>query len=136
MRVYQTKSKKLVGTNLSEIRKKAFAVYSKIKSRTKRKPYVRSAYFKKDKVFLDLFWAHLFEKGFLEQLRRMKLFPCAIEVIRLSHFIPITKENPNRHSELLHRFYGESFEGELFCVQIKEDKASNKKWLISLFPTE
>lgn len=135
MRVYQTKSKKLIGTEFREVRKRAFKFYELINKKSKRKPYVRSVYFKKEKVFLDLFWSHLFEKkNYWDQIKRMKFFPCAIELIQNSHFEPASKENPNRRGELLHRFAGKSAERELFFVQIKEDKRSGKKWLISVFP--
>lgn len=62
MKTYQVKTCKLSGTDLKEVREKAHGFYQKIKKKSKRKPYVRSMYFKKEKVFLDLFWPHLFEK--------------------------------------------------------------------------
>lgn len=49
-------------TGYFEVHKEAKNFYDKIKSKTKRKPYVRSAYFGKEKVLLDLFWIHLYEK--------------------------------------------------------------------------
>jgi len=52
MKTYKTKTKRLAGTSYPEIRKKAFGLYQKIKRKSKRKPYVRSAYFKKNKIFL------------------------------------------------------------------------------------
>lgn len=135
MKSYRTKTKKLPGTDFHEVRRKAFAVYLQIKKRTKRKPYVRSAYFKKAKIFLDLFWSHLFEKkNFTDLMRRMKFYPCAIELIQNSPFEPISKENPNKSSEILHRFAGITTEKDLFFVQIKEHKRSGKKWFISVFP--
>ncbi|MFA5948632.1 MAG: hypothetical protein WC806_06770 [Candidatus Gracilibacteria bacterium] len=93
-------------------------------------------YFKKDKIFLDLFWSHIFEKNYWDQMRRMKFFPCAMELIQKSHFSPISKENPNKSSEILHRFAGATKANELFFVQIKEDKSIGKKWLISAFPID
>ena len=48
---YQTKTRKLPGTSYSEVRKQALAVFNEIKKRTKRKPYIKSAYFNKQKVF-------------------------------------------------------------------------------------
>jgi len=137
MQAYRTQVKKLTGTDFHEVRKKAFGQYLQIKKRTKRKTYIRSAYFKKDKIFLDLFWSHLFEKKhFADLMRRMKFYPCAIELIQKSNFEPISKENPNKSSEILHRFGGITPDREMFFVQIKEDKKSNKKWLISVFPID
>jgi len=67
-------------------------------------------------------------------MRRIKFFPCTIELIKKSKFKPTSKENPNKTSEILHRFAGITPDKELFFVQIKEEKNSNKKWLISSFP--
>lgn len=61
-RVYIVKANKLKGSNYGEIHKKAFAQYLIIKKRSKRRPYIRSAYFRKDKIFLNLFWSHLGDK--------------------------------------------------------------------------
>ena len=95
---------------------------------------MRSVYFKKEKIFLELFWRHLYEKkNFRDQLRRMKYFACAIDLIRNSHFEPISKENPNRRSEILHRFAGATIDDDLFFVQIKEDKRTGQKWFMSVF---
>src|SRR3989338_5426073 len=105
MDAYRTRANKLKGTNYTEVHKKARQVYEKIRRRSKRKTYVRSAYFKKQKVFLDLFWGHLYEKkNFSDFMRRMKFYPCALEVIQLSHLEPISKQNPNKPSEIFHRF--------------------------------
>lgn len=137
MQAYKTKTKKLAGTDFYEVRKKAFGLYLRIKKRSKRKTYVRSTYFKKDKVFLDLFWSHLFEKKhFADLMRRMKFYPYAIELIQCSKFEPVSKDNPNRPSEILHRFGGITTDREMFFVQIKEDKKSGKKWFISVFPID
>lgn len=137
MKVYKVKTKHLGGTNYKEVYKKARSIYDKIKKRTKRKPYIRSAYFKREKIFLDLFWSHLFEKkNFPDIMRRMKFFPCALELIRESGFEPQSKENPNKTSEILHRFCGETAEKDIFFVQIKENKRNGKKWLISVFPID
>lgn len=135
MQFYQTKTGKIAGTDFHEVRKKAFGIYLQIKKRSKRKPYVRSAYFNRDKIFLDIFWSHLFEKKhFADLMRRMKFYPCAIELIQQSKLEPTSKENPNKPSEILHRFGGMVTGREMFFVQIKEDKKSGKKWFISVFP--
>lgn len=39
-----------------------------------------------------------------------------------SRFEPKSKENPNRRSEIIHRFGGITKDKELLYVQIKEDK--------------
>ena len=137
MQIYTAKTKSFSGSNFQEVHEKAFEFYKQIKKKTKRRPYIRSAYFAKDKIFIDLFWHHLFEKeNWRDRMRRMKFFGCAVELIQKSHFEPITKENPNKQGELLHRFYGVSAENQLFCVQIKEEKRKDQKFLISVFPSE
>lgn len=136
MKTFKTKSVILRGTNYREISKKAFGLYNKIRRKTKRRPYVRSSYFKKDKIFLSLFWTHLYNKNYWDQMRRMKFFGCAIELIKDSRFEPTSKENPNKLTEILHRFAGTTKDNDLFFVQIKEDKRTGEKWLISVFPIE
>lgn len=135
MKAYRTKTSKLSGTSFREVYKNAFAHYSEIKKRSKRRPYVRSVYFKKDKIFLPLYWSHLHgKKNFRDKIRRMKYFPCGLELIQQTRIHPVSKENPNNSSEILHRFAGVTKNDDLFFVQIKEDKRTGEKWLISTFP--
>lgn len=133
---YKTKVKPLSGTNYKEVSKKAYGLYQQIKKRSKRRPYVRSAYFKKEKIFLGLFWSHLHNKNYWDQMRRMKFFECGIELITKSRLEPTSKENPNKTNEILHRFAGITPNSEQFCVQIKEDKPTGQKMLISIFPID
>lgn len=135
MKVYKTKTSKLPGTDYHEVYKKAFGFYAEIRRRTKRRPYVRSEYFKKDKIFLPLYWSHLHaKKNFRDKVRRMKYFPCGIELIQHTRIDPVSKEDPNRSSTILHRFAGVTKDNDLFFVQVKEDKRTGQKWLISTFP--
>ncbi len=135
MQVYRCKAKKFSGSDFHEVRERAFGLYTEIKKKTKRRPYIRSAYFNKSKIFLDLFWHHLFEKeNWRDRMRRMKYFGCAVELIQKTRFEPVTKENPNKTGEILHRFYGLTSDNELFYVQIKEDKRKDQRFLISVFP--
>lgn len=135
IQAYSTKTKKLSGTSFSEIYKNAFGLYSKIRKRTKRRPYIRSKYFRKDKIFLGLFWQHLHNKlSHRDKTRRVKYFACAIELIQNTKFDPVSKENPNEKTEILHRFTGITAEKEIFFVQIKEDKKTGQKYFISVFP--
>jgi len=135
MQVYKTKIKRLTGSNVHEVRKVAFSIYEKIRKRTKRRPYIRSAYFNKEKIFISIFWEHLFTKeNWRDRVRRLKFFPAAIDLIQNTHFEPTSKENPNRAGEMLHRFAGMTKDDNLFYVQIKEDKRKGQKWLLSIFP--
>jgi len=134
MKIYVTKKLKISGTSFKEVTKKARFIFDKVKARTKRKPYVRSKYFKKDKVFISLFWSHLFAKNEKDRLRRLRFFDCALDLIINSSFDPITRENFQKKDELLHRFYGSTANKEKFVVQIKENKRTKRKDLISIYP--
>ncbi len=135
MNEYKTKSRQLPGTHWHQVNKKAFGQYKIIKSKTKRRPYVRSAYFNKEKIFLGLFWSHLHEKtNIRDKVRRLKYFPCAIELILNDKIKPttqISKEEPNIR---LHRFAGITPDNDRFFVQIKEYIKNGQKFLISIFP--
>ncbi len=135
--IYQTKALPLAGTQYKEVYKKAYSLYDTIRKKSKRRSYVRSAYFNKEKIFLPLFWNHLHEKcNFRDKIRRVKYFPCAIELIENSTVDPESKDNVDRTSEILHRFAGKTKDGQLFFVQLKEEKRSGEKWLVSIFPIE
>jgi hypothetical protein len=134
MNIYKLKTKEIPGARWVKVNKEAMKCYEIIKKKTKRRSYVRSAYFNKDKIFLDLYWRHLHEKQNLrDKTRRVKFFPCAVELIRNSKLDPISKENPNKRSEILHRFAGRTKNGVYFFVQIKENKKSRQKFLYSTF---
>lgn len=136
MKIYEAKTPKVPGSNYAEVYKKALAIYNKIRKKTRRRPYVRSAYFGKEKIFLQLYWNHLHEKNFRDRTRRIKFFPCAIELIQQSRFDPRTIQTIERPSELLHRFAGKTPDGQMFCVQIKQEKRTGEKWLVSIFPKD
>ena len=128
-----TKGKLLRGTDLKEVESKARQIYYEIKRKSKRKPYIRSAYFKKEKIFFDFFWVHLNQKNYVEKFKRLKHFTVAIDLIKNSKNKPVSKINPNKRNEILHRFYGKTREKEIFCVQIKENKKSGHKYLLSAY---
>jgi len=69
-------------------------------------------------------------------VRRVRYFGCATELIQKSRFESKSKENPNKPSEVLHRFVGITADNELFYVQIKEEKRTGQKFLISVFPED
>jgi len=130
---YQARSKKVPGTNYGEVMRNAFGLFDEIKKKTKRRPYVRSAYFKKEKVFFDYFREHLFQKLPKERMRRLKYFKAAVELVRFSRNDPVSKTSINKGKEVVYRFSGLTAEKELFFVQIKEDKRE-RKYLMSFFP--
>ena len=131
---YQTKIKKLSGTSYSEVRKEALFLFNKIKKETKHRPYIRSAYFNKQKIFFDYFWQHLFEKSLKERTKRLKYIDCAIDLIKNSRNFPTSKENVDNKNEILHRFKGQTKDKMIFFVQIKEEKKTGKKYFMSCSP--
>jgi hypothetical protein len=136
MTPYQTKARKLPGTSYSEVKKEATTLFSQVKKRSKRSPYIRSAYFKKEKIFLNYFWSHLLGKSMRDRTRRLKFLPCALDLISNSRITPTSKENADNRNEILHRFTGQTKDKEIFFVQIKEDKRNSKKYFISCFPSK
>lgn len=137
MKIFQIKGRKIPGTKFRIVHKKAFRYYQEIKRKSKRRPYVRSTYFNKEKIFISLFWHHVFENRlYTDQLRRLKFFPCGIELMKSTTFAPESKDNPNKPSEILHRFAGFTGDNEFFIVQIKENKNTSEKFLISIYPAD
>src|ERR1700712_5714165 len=128
MQVYVTRYSKLSGSNFAEVKLAAQAVYNQYVAHTKRQPYIRSKYFKNDKVFLAYFWDHLWQKNWRDRMRRLKYLPAAPDLIKNSTFEPSTKQNVNKSSDRLHRFYGLTRDKDLFYIQIKEEVSSGKKY--------
>lgn len=130
---YPVKSQKLTGTSLEELERKAEEIFKDIKRKTKRRPYIRSAYFNKEKIFFDYFWVHLNQKRRRERQVRLQLFAVAIEIVKNSRNAPISNDNPANRNEILHRFAGLTRDKKLFYVQIKEDKRRSHKYFMSAF---
>jgi len=134
MEYYKAKKNIISGTSYSEIEKKGRKVFDMIKAQTKRSPCVRSAYFRKEKVFIKLYWEHFYDKYLKDRVRRLKFIDCGFDLVRNSRIDPITRENFKKKDELLHRFYGKTKGNIIFIVQIKENKRTKRKDLISIFP--
>lgn len=132
MAPYKTKSSKIEATSLREVNKVVRATYKQITSKTKRQPYVRSAYFKKEKVFFTYFWDHLKQQYPKKKFCRLQYFKAAIELAKNSKEKPIIDPRSN-NSETLYRFTGITADNELFFVQIKENKKTGKKYFMSCF---
>lgn len=134
MKPYRTKASVIPGTDYREVHSRARQIYDREKKRTRRRAYVRSAYFNKEKVFIDLFWQHLHQKNWRDRVRRLKYYPVALELIRHSKNDPHIRRNPNKTSEILYRFQGITADGKQFTVQIKENMKRRQKFLISIYP--
>ncbi len=128
MEYYKVKSNPLSGTSYREVYKQAHEFYKLIKQKTKRRPYIRSRYFRKEKIFFTYFWEHLQQKRYPDRIRRLKLFTCAIELIENSLKKP---EVSNSKKEIYYRFFGICPNKQKFVVQIK---SQSHKQLISIFP--
>ena len=135
IKYYHSKYDKLPGSKYAELTTATWRIYNDIRRRTNRKPYVRSAYFKKDKVFIDSFWTHLNQKPRRDRIRRIKYFQCGIDLLRNSRMIPESRPNPNGRNEIVHRFTGKTKSSEVFYVQIRENRRGNK-YLMSIFPDD
>jgi hypothetical protein len=108
--------------------------FQAIKRLTKRQPYVRSKYFRGDKIFLSLFWEHLAQKHRGDRASRLKFYSAAIDLLRNTTADPSTLFGADDRNIMLHRFLGETKDGALFYVQVKQDKRSGRKDFMSVFP--
>lgn len=68
-----------------------------------------------------------------DRTKRLKYYNAAIDLLRNSTNTPDTIFSEERKDLLLHRFYGVTKDGHQFCVQVKEDKRSNRKDFMSVF---
>lgn len=135
MQYYQTRIGRVTGSSFSELRKKAMRIFDEIKNRSKRKPYIRSLYFKKEKIFLEYFWEHLFTKqNRRDRMRRLRFYGAAIELLQNGTLAPLTEKHPDGSGDMLYRFYGKTPDGAAFIVQIKEHRKSGQRFFISVFP--
>lgn len=134
MNYYQTKSQLLPGSSYKEILKSSDKYFSSLQRRSKRQPYIRSAYFLKQKIFLNLFWKHLYDKAHSVRGIRLRYLPAAVDLLEHSRNDPITIYNIEAKAELFHRFYGITKEKNRFVAQIKQIKRSGKLYLMSIYP--
>lgn len=133
-RLFRCRSRPLTGHKYADIMPQIRQIFRALQRQTKRRTYVRSAFFKKDKIFFDYFWIHINQKLKHDRTRRLRFFACALELLRVSKNPPrtfIKKELPN---VIYHEFLGQARDGSRFAVIIKQHRDSGKKYLLSLFP--
>ena len=133
MNVYKTKIKKLGATRYSEVAKQARNLFKSIRGNTKRQPHIKSAFFHGEKIFLNFFWSHLSQKPPAERFKRLQYLSCGIDLITNSRLSPIVTQSPDK-PEMLYRFEGQTADGEIFFVQVKENVKTKRKYLMSVFP--
>ncbi|MBI2437130.1 MAG: hypothetical protein HYV41_05360 [Candidatus Magasanikbacteria bacterium] len=51
MKIYHAKTRKVAGTDFREVYRTVHKIYQQISKKTKRRAYIRSAYFNKEKIF-------------------------------------------------------------------------------------
>lgn len=134
IRLYHVTSTPLSGTSYKEVYKKACRTYTRLRGGETQWIHIMSAYFNNEEVDFDYFWDRVSKKSFKERRNRVRLLPCAIELIRNSRIEPFSKQNQNRPFEIIHRFLGITRSNDLFFVQVNEDTKTGKKYFMSVFP--
>ena len=130
---YQCQQSKLIpARTYPDVCKVARRIFRIIENKTKRRPYLRSSYFRGQKIFLDNFWPHLKQKPYPDQRRRLQFFECALEVIQKSTYPPFRKIEDGYLQIIFYRFLGK-VENRFFVVQIKEDLKRQQKFFMSVF---
>jgi hypothetical protein len=129
---FKTKTAPVSGSNMAEVTKKVMRLFHDIEKRTKRRPYIRCKIMNNDKVFIGEYIMHQNQKTGRDRLRRLKLFPCAVELIERTTYPPTKKIL--RSGEILYRFYGDAENNQRFVVQISENPKTHNKRLMSSFP--
>jgi hypothetical protein len=135
MKAYRSKYGELSGTSYPEVMAAARREYHLTQKRTPRRvPYVRSRYFTKDKVFLNAFWDHLKQKHPSEQTKRLKFYLAALDLLRNTTYESDSVIEKNNPEVFLHRFSGQTQDGQYFYVQVKDNRRSGRKDFMSVFP--
>ncbi len=134
MDYYKTGAGLLPGSNYAEVYRRAKEVFAVVKGKTKRKPYIRSKHFDREKIFFDYFWVHLYQKPPRERMKRLKYVAAALEVLHQSQYPPKSIVHRHNQHEMLHRFAGVTPHGQKFFVQVKETISTGTKQFMSTFP--
>lgn len=134
VRAYQCKAKPFSGHRFVDIIPQARKLLRTLQKQTKRRVYIRAVYFHKDKIFFDFFWQHMQTKSAVDRARRLKYLPCALELLRNSRCDPISFMDEYQSGIIKHEFKGNSPDGMNFSVIVQEDRKTNKKQLLTLYP--
>lgn len=132
MNIYRSRYTKYQGTHAEAVAA-ARREYHAIQKRTPRRaPYVRSQYFRKDKIFINTFWDHLKQKAPAERSARIRFYHCALDLLRNTSIAPVITKSQESDIELC-RFYGQTTDGIYFCVQVKSNIRNHRKDFMSVF---
>jgi hypothetical protein len=85
------------------------------------------------KVFINLYFEHLSQKSNFDRKCRLRFFSCGLDLLKNTRHAPESKPNVDNKQETLHRFYGLATSGEIFCVQVRENKRG-ALYFMSTFP--
>jgi hypothetical protein len=121
MKFYQSKLAAISGDDYGVVERQARKLHKSIASKSKRRAYIRSSYFGSEKIFIDTFWEHLNQKTRNDRKRRLRYYPCAIDLLVNSRLEPDVKEHPNKNGNLVYRFYAKDISGAEFIVQVNSD---------------
>ncbi|MDR1300331.1 MAG: hypothetical protein LBK50_01340 [Candidatus Nomurabacteria bacterium] len=134
MNYFKIKTRPISGSNLKEVSKKMLREFHDIEQRTKRRPSVRCKAFENSKIFIGEYISHQNQKKRADRLRRLKFFPCAIDLIENTTEKPT--EKVLKSGEVLYRLYGIAGNGQKFIVQISKNQNTGNKRLMSSFPKD
>lgn len=135
MATYKSRYELLPGSSYEELIKQARQVYHGLqKSTPRRVPYIRSKYFNKEKVFINVFWEHLNQKSRKERVARLKYYKCALDLLSHGGNSPNTIIPNTEKQAVLYRFYGFTKSSQCFCVQVKENSRNKRKDFLSVYP--
>lgn len=135
-KIFRCTSLPLSGHRYGDIMPQARRLFREIQKKTKRRPYIRSAYFRKDKIFFDYFWVHMNQKSAIDRARRLRYLPCALELMKESRNAPKTFVKITEPGIIHDQFIGIAGDGSAFSVVIKQERATGKKYLLSIFPLD
>jgi len=128
---YQSRLPRISGTNYTEILAKARAIYRDLDIQTgHRNTYVRSEYFKKQKIFLKTYWDHFGDKRLSQRRQRIPYYAATIDLLKNTRVKPDELYEKEHH---LYRFFGITKDGHKFVVQVKANR-KNEKYHMSSFP--
>jgi len=133
--IYISQLGQISGTSLKVANRRAHDYIHLLTNKTKRQPYIRSKYFKKDKIFFKYYWKHILQKHGKDRVRRLRLLPAAVDLLMHSQYPPQVEPYKDKGS-VYYRFMGRNTNKELFYVQVKEDIKTGEKNFVSAFPAK
>ena len=132
-KIFHSRKTLIPGSSYTEVVARARKEFNTIRRITKRQPYVRSKYFRGDKIFMTVFWDHSMQKHPKERRKRLRLYSAAVDLFRNNTIHPDQVVENKLKGYILLRFYGITRDGVEFCVQIKQELRSNRKDFMSVF---